>query len=125
MPRSSVAVLPPLDPVESAHVAHLRYVSDEEPGIRRRRAGKGFIFIGTDGKPVRDAATIARIRALVWPPAWEGVWICPSANGHLQAVGRDAKGRKQYRYHERYRQVRDETKFGKMPAFGAALPKIR
>lgn len=103
----------------------MRYVSGEGLGISRRRAGKGFWYRGPDGKPIRDAATLKRIRALVIPPAWENVWICPFENGHIQAVGRDARGRKQYRYHPLYRQIRDETKFGRMLAFGAALPKIR
>lgn len=114
-----------LDPVESAKAAGLRYVSGEGPGIIRKRAGKGFTYIGTDGKPVRDKAVLQRIQSLVIPPAWESVWICPSESGHLQAVGRDAKGRKQYRYHPAYRAVRDETKFGRMLAFGNSLPSIR
>ncbi|HEY6391698.1 MAG TPA: DNA topoisomerase IB [Bryobacteraceae bacterium] len=114
-----------LESVASAQAAGLRYVSGDGPGISRRRAGKGFTYIGVDSKPVRDKATLERIAALVIPPAWQNVWICPVANGHIQAVGRDARGRKQYRYHARYREIRDETKFGRMPAFGAALPKIR
>lgn len=113
------------DPVESAKCAGLRYVSDSRPGITRRRAGKGFRYLGPDGKPVRDAETLGRIRSLVIPPAWKDVWICPLANGHLQATGRDAKGRKQSRYHPRWRQVRDETKYERMILFGAALPAIR
>jgi DNA topoisomerase-1 len=91
----------------------------------RRRRGKGFFYVGPDSKLVRDEATLKRIRSLVIPPAWENVWICPSENGHIQAVGRDARGRKQYRYHPRYREVRDATKFERMLAFGSALPKIR
>lgn len=113
------------DPVESAKAAGLRYVSDRRPGIRRKRAGKAFSYIGTDGKVIRDEAEIKRINSLAIPPAYEEVWICPSANGHLQATGIDARGRKQYRYHPRWRQVRDETKYTRMLAFGAALPKIR
>jgi DNA topoisomerase-1 len=113
------------DPSASAKAAHLRYVTGEGPGISRKRRGKGFDYIGPDSKPVRHKATLDRIRSLVIPPAWRNVWICPSANGHIQAVGRDAKGRKQYRYHTRYREVRDENKFGRMLAFGSALPKIR
>lgn len=113
------------DPVESAQAAGLRYVSDTSPGIRRRRAGRGFSYTGPDGRTVRDRATLDRIRALAIPPAYTEVWICPLANGHLQATGRDARGRKQYRYHPRWRAVRDETKFGRMLAFSEALPVIR
>jgi DNA topoisomerase-1 len=109
----------------SAEAAGLRYVSGDGPGISRRRAGKGFTYIGADSKPVRREATLERIQALVLPPAWQNVWICPIANGHIQAVGRDARGRKQYSYHAHYREIRDETKFGRMLAFEAALPKIR
>ena len=113
------------DPVESAREAGLRYVSDSKPGIIRRRCGKGFRYVDADSKPVRDKATLKRIRSLVIPPAWKDVWICPISNGHLQATGRDAKGRKQSRYHARWREVRDETKYGRMLLFGAALPDIR
>ncbi len=114
------------DPLQSAREAGLRYVSDASPGISRRRVGNGgFTYTGPDGKRVRDAATLARIRALVLPPAWDDVWICPSPNGHIQAVGRDERGRKQYRYHDRWRAVRDETKYGRMVAFVRALPRIR
>lgn len=113
------------DPVESAREAGLRYVSDDRPGIRRVRKGKGFRFIGPDDKPVGDSDTLRRIRSLAIPPAWTDVWICPNANGHLQATGHDARGRKQYRYHPRWRAVRDETKYGRMIAFGQALPHIR
>ena len=94
----------------------------EGPGIVRKAAGTGFSYIGVDGKPVRDAEELKRIRSLVIPPAWSNVWICPLKNGHIQAVGRDARGRKQYRYHPLYRQVRDATKFVRMAAFGEALP---
>ena len=120
-----VLELPPTDPVEAAKAAQLRYVSDEKPGVRRVRSGKGFRYVGTDGKPVRDPATLARIRHLAIPPAWTDVWICPQANGHIQATGRDARGRKQYRYHERWRVVRDETKYGRLVAFAHALPRLR
>ncbi len=113
------------DPVESAQAAGLRYVSDTQPGIRRKRAGKGFVYLGPDGKTIRDAKELARIRSLAIPPAYTDVWICPSPNGHIQATGRDARGRKQYRYHPKWREVRDETKFGRMLAFSQALPKIR
>ncbi len=114
-----------IDPSESAQTAGLRYVSDTMPGIRRRRAGKGFGYVGTDGKAVRDKAVLQRIRSLAIPPAYTDVWICPLANGHLQATGRDVRGRKQYRYHQKWRETRDETKFGRMIAFSEALPKIR
>jgi len=113
------------DPVESAKAAGLRYVSDTVPGIRRRRCGKGFRYIDPEGKTVRDKETLARIRSLVIPPAWTGVWICPNPKGHLQVTGRDARGRKQSRYHPRWREVRDETKYERMMIFGAALPSIR
>jgi DNA topoisomerase-1 len=113
------------DPVEAARAARLRYVSDASPGIRRKRAGKGFSYADRDGKTLRDREQLARIKALAIPPAWTDVWICPYANGHIQATGRDAKGRKQYRYHPRWRQVRDETKYERMTAFAQALPTIR
>lgn len=113
------------DPVESAKAAGLRYVTDTKPGIQRKRSGKGFRYIDPDSKPVRDKETLARIKSLVIPPAWTGVWICPNPKGHLQVTGRDAKGRKQSRYHPRWREVRDETKYERMILFGAALPKIR
>ena len=113
------------DPVESARVAGLRYVDDDRPGIRRRRAGRGFIYFDEDGRRVRDGETLARIKRLAIPPAWRDVWICPLAHGHLQASGRDARGRKQYRYHARWRAVRDETKYARMLAFAAALPAVR
>jgi DNA topoisomerase I len=113
------------DPVESAHVAGLRYVTGGDPGLRRRRSGKGFIYIGLTGKRISDADTIGRIRRMAIPPAWTDVWICPDPNGHLQAVGRDARGRKQYRYHPDWRQVRDETKYTRMIPFARALPVLR
>ena len=113
------------DPALSAKSAGLRYVTDAKPGIARLRRGKAFRYTGPDGKAVKDAETLGRIKSLVIPPAWENVWICPSANGHLQATGRDAKGRKQSRYHPRWRAVRDETKYERMALFGAALPRIR
>jgi DNA topoisomerase-1 len=122
---SRISAVKRVDPVESAVLAGLRYVAETGPGISRRRAGNGFVYIGPDGKVIRDNKELARIRALVIPPAWTSVWICPSPNGHIQAVGRDAKGRKQYRYHERYRQVRDRVKFNSLTAFCAALPAIR
>jgi DNA topoisomerase-1 len=114
-----------IDPAASAKAAGLRYVSDDMPGIRREKRGGDFIYIGVDGKPVTDEAQLKRIKALAVPPAYTDVWICPLENGHLQATGRDARGRKQYRYHKRFREIRDETKYGKMIAFAQALPKIR
>ena len=111
--------------VESAKIAGLRYVSDTAPGIRRRRAGRGFSYLDSDGRLLRDRPTLKRIKALAIPPAWTDVWICPLPSGHIQASARDAKGRKQYRYHERWRKVRDETKFDRMIAFGEALPALR
>jgi DNA topoisomerase I len=113
------------DPVLSARLAGLRYVTDGKPGIRRRRRGKGFSYLDPAGQPLRDPRERRRIEALAVPPAWTEVWICPLANGHLQATGRDARGRKQYRYHPDWRAVRDETKFGRMVAFGEALPRLR
>ena len=118
-------VTPLENPVASARAAGLRYVADDKPGLTRHKRGKGFVYRGPDGKPVKDAATLARIRSLAIPPAYTDVWICPSENGHLQATGRDARGRKQYRYHPKWREVRDEVKYGRMLAFGAALPVIR
>lgn len=116
----------PESPQEAAKAAHLRYVSDSQPGIRREKApDDSFRYIGVDGEPVTDARMLERIKALRIPPAYTNIWICPSPHGHLQATGCDAKGRKQYRYHERWRAVRDETKYDRMLAFGDALPKIR
>ena len=119
----------PVDPLEnpvaSARAAGLRYVIDDKPGLTRHKRGKGFVYRTADGKPVKDAATLARIRALAIPPAYTDVWICPTENGHLQATGRDARGRKQYRYHPRWREVRDETKYHRMVGFARALPAIR
>ncbi len=113
------------DPVESAKAAGLRYVTEGSAGIQRRRVGKSFTYLDGQGRRVSDAEVLRRIRALAIPPAWTDVWICPSANGHIQAVGRDARARKQYRYHARWRQARDETKYNRMLAFAAALPRIR
>jgi len=112
-------------PVAAARAAGLRYVTGARPGIRRQRAGQAFRYIGTNGKTLRDAETLSRIRALAIPPAWRDVWICPLEDGHLQAIGRDARGRKQYRYHTRWREVRDEAKYGRLAAFGRTLPRIR
>ncbi len=109
----------------NARQAGLHYVSDERPGILRRRRDKGFAYFRADGRQVRDAESLTRIRLLAIPPAWEDVWICADARGHLQATGRDARGRKQFRYHPQWRAVRDATKFERMRAFGAALPRLR
>lgn len=113
------------DPKLSAREAGLRYVHTEQPGFTRHKAGTGFFYRDTDGDRIRDKETIARIKSLAIPPAWNDLWICPYPNGHIQATGRDAKGRKQYRYHPRWREVRDETKYEHMIAFGRALPGIR
>jgi DNA topoisomerase-1 len=113
-----------VDPVESARAAGLRWVSDDMPGIRRRKRGTGFSYTLPSGGAL-SPKELERIRKLAIPPAWTDVWICPIPNGHLQATGRDARGRKQYRYHPEWRSVRDETKFGRMILFGEALPKLR
>src|SRR5438046_491094 len=114
-----------VDPVASARAAGLRYVSDQSPGLRRERVGKGFTYGDSGGGTVADAETIGRIKRLAVPPAWSDVWICPDPRGHLQATGRDARGRKQYRYHPHWREVRDAVKYDRMLAFAEALPKIR
>jgi DNA topoisomerase-1 len=114
-----------LNPEEAARAAGLRYVSDRQPGIHRVKHGEGFRFVGPDGKVLRDKAVLARIKSLVIPPAWTDVWITTSANGHLQCTGRDARGRKQSRYHPHWREVRDETKYERMAHFAKALPAIR
>jgi DNA topoisomerase-1 len=113
------------DAEESASKAGLRYVSDATPGITRRRKGGSFAYFDPAGRRIHDPREVARIRGIVIPPAWSEVWICPQANGHLQAVGRDARGRKQYRYHPRWSEVRDETKFDRLATFASALPRIR
>jgi DNA topoisomerase-1 len=115
----------PDEAIEAARAAGLRYVTDAVPGITRRRAGKGFSYRGPGDEPIRDRDEIQRIRALAIPPAWTDVWICPQPNGHIQATGRDARGRKQYRYHPRWREVRDENKYGRLITFGRRLPAIR
>ena len=109
----------------AAKSAGLRYVDDRRPGISRIRQGKGLRYRGPDGRRIRDGETLTRIRSLAVPPAWRDVWICPDRSGHLQATGRDVKGRKQYRYHPRWREVRDGDKYERMIAFGRALPHIR
>lgn len=103
----------------------LVYVSDAAPGIRRIRQGDAFSYLRPDGQPVTDEAELKRIASLAVPPAYEDVWICANRRGHLQATGRDARGRKQYRYHPRWRVLRDSMKFERMPAFGEALPRLR
>jgi DNA topoisomerase-1 len=113
------------EPIASARAAGLRYVSDTRPGIQRKRVGKHFSYVDPNGATIRDKETLGRIKSLAIPPAWQDVWICPQANGHLQATGRDAKGRKQYRYHPRWRETRDENKYSRMIAFARALPSIR
>ena len=121
--RASAAVS--RDPERDAGRAGLRYVSDADPGLTRHRAGRGFTYRGVSGRRLTDAATLARIRALAIPPAWTDVWICPSPRGHLQATGRDARGRKQYRYHPAFRRRRDEGKFARLVRFGERLPRLR
>jgi DNA topoisomerase-1 len=125
MSAPTITTLPVPDEVQSAKQAGLRYMIPNGPGIRRVAAGEAFRYIGPDDKPIEDEETLSRIKSLVIPPAWSSVWICPRANGHIQAVGWDAKGRKQYRYHPAYRAARDLVKFDRMQAFGKALPRIR
>ncbi|MFN7141616.1 MAG: DNA topoisomerase IB, partial [Limisphaerales bacterium] len=112
-------------PQESAKIVGLRYVSDRTSGIRRFKNGRDFEYRDVKGRRITDLATLGRIKSLAIPPAWKGVWICPIENGHLQATGYDDRGRKQYRYHRRWHEVRDETKFTRMIAFAHALPRIR
>jgi len=114
-----------LDPAAAAKSAGLRYVSDNEPGFRRVRHGKGFKYVAADGRRVSDNGELCRLRSLAIPPAYSDVWICRDPNGHLQATSRDSRGRKQYRYHSQWREVRDETKFERLLEFAAALPTIR
>jgi DNA topoisomerase I len=113
------------DPREAAEEAGLRYVTDEQPGYTRKRKGESFQYFDTEGKLIRDETRLLRIRRLAVPPAYTDVWICPSSTGHIQATGRDDRGRKQYRYHDQWRVVRDENKYDRMLVFGDALPKIR
>lgn len=121
----TTAKSPAADLEQIARESGLRYMPDDRPGIRRRRAGTGFSYIGPDGETIREARVRERIASIAIPPAWTDVWISPSPNGHIQATGRDAKGRKQYRYHPRWREVRDEDKYERMIAFAEALPGIR
>jgi DNA topoisomerase-1 len=125
--RSSAvsAAAPASAGAEPAVPSGLLYVSDDRPGIRRIRKGDGFVYRRPDGKPLRDPADLERIRKLAIPPAYEDVWICTNPRGHLQATGRDARGRKQYRYHPEWRLARDADKFERMLEFGATLPRIR
>jgi DNA topoisomerase-1 len=112
-------------PEDSAKEAGLRYTNDSRPGIRRTRRGSSFRYLAPDGKTIRDAADVRRIKSLVIPPAWKDVWISPDPRGHLQASGRDARGRKQYRYHTKWREVRDETKYDRLIGFAGKLRAIR
>jgi DNA topoisomerase-1 len=123
--RSSPPAQPPTDTVLAARAAGLRYASDTHPGIARKQAGTAFRYRDAEGRTIRDEETLKRFKSLAIPPAWTDVWICPDPQGHIQATGRDEKGRKQYRYHPRWRAVRDETKYGRMEHFGRALPRIR
>src|SRR6266487_5822155 len=109
----------------AANEAGLYHVNDDRLGYRRRANGNGFEYLDTEAKRIRDKQRLLRIKRLVIPPAWTDVWICPSPSGHIQATGRDARGRKQYRYHERWREIRDENKYDRLVNFGKALPKIR
>jgi DNA topoisomerase-1 len=113
------------EPRAAAELARLRYSSSDEPGLVRRRRGRGFGYERSDGRRVTDKQTLARIRSLAIPPAWRDVWICADPDGHLQAVGRDARGRKQYRYHPRWRGVRDAAKYTRLAEFCRALPRLR
>ncbi len=119
------APAPDAQTADEIKAAGLRFVHDRQPGIRREPDGDGFRYAAPDGSPIDDEKTLARIRSLAIPPAYQDVWICPRANGYLQATGHDARGRKQYRYHPQWRAARDETKYERMVAFGTALPAIR
>jgi len=123
--HASERSLTPDPAAEAAQEAGLTYTTDGEPGIRRVRKGKRFDYIGPEAKVIRDAATLDRIRSLTIPPAWEHVWISTRPRGHLQATGRDSRGRKQHRYHPRWREVRDANKFDRMAGFAKVLPRIR
>ncbi len=125
MTTSPAAPVPAVPARRDASAIGLRYVQAGAPGIARRRSGRGFAYSHASGRPVRDAATLARIRSLAIPPAWTDVWICADPDGHLQATGRDARGRRQYRYHPRFRARRDRGKFARLVRFGEQLPRIR
>src|SRR6478752_1854573 len=126
-PSRGAVTAVPRDTLETtpAERTLLAYVNDQEQGIRRLAHGKGFSYADEDGRPVKDEATLSRIKALAIPPAWTSVWICPDPNGHIQAIGRDQKNRKQYRYHPEWRADRDARKYDRMAAFGRAMPKLR
>jgi DNA topoisomerase I len=111
--------------MDAAEGAGLRYISDDSPGYTRKKSGDDFDYFDSERKPIRDEQRLLRLKRLAIPPAWTDVWICPAPNCHIQATGRDARRRKQYLYHERWREVRDENKYDRMIAFGQALPKIR
>jgi DNA topoisomerase I len=111
--------------MDAAEGAGLRYVGDDRPGYTRKSKGDEFDYFDAEGNPIRDEQRLLRLKRLAIPPAWTDVWICPAPNCHIQATGRDARRRKQYLYHERWREVRDENKYDRMIAFGKALPKIR
>src|SRR6184192_1480536 len=113
------------NPAAAANDAGLYYVNDNRVGYRRKANGNGFEYLDTEAKRIRGRQRLLRIKRLAIPPAWTDVWICPSPNGHLQATGRDARGRKQYRYHPGWRAMRDEVKYSRLVAFGEALPRIR
>jgi DNA topoisomerase-1 len=123
--RPPVSEADPEAAAEAAHAAGLRYVTDAVPGITRRRAGRAFSYRDPKGRLIKERKELARLRALAIPPAWTGVWICPDPRGHLQATGRDARGRKQYRYHDEWRAIRDAHKFDRILIFARALPQIR
>jgi DNA topoisomerase-1 len=127
MRRTATTFEPPVvpDPRDEARAVGLRYVSDDRPGITRHRSGRGFSYRSPSGETIRDRAEIARIAAIAIPPAWTQVWICPNPRGHILATGRDARKRKQYRYHPEWRSLRDATKFDRMATFAAALPAVR
>src|SRR5216110_1721450 len=123
--KNGAAPEPVAEAIEAAEEAGLRYVSDDQPGYTRKAKGDDFEYFDIEGKPIRDETRLLRIKRIGVPPAYTDVWICPSANGHIQATGRDARGRKQYRYHERWREARDENKFDRLAQFAKALPNIR
>jgi DNA topoisomerase I len=125
MPEREAEAQAVVDPKDAAESAGLVYVSDEKRGIQRVRTNGDFNYLKPNGEPVRDEATLERIRKLAIPPAWTDVWICPKANGHIQATGRDARGRKQYKYHPQFREVRESTKYDHMMEFARSLPAIR
>lgn len=123
--RSALYPIEIPEPAQSAKAAGLRYVSDEQPGVRRQRWGRGFSYFNAKGDRIQDAVELDRLKSLPIPPSWEDVWICPFSNGHLLATGRDARGRKQYRYHPDWREIRNQTKFDRLIPFSYARPLIR